>query len=178
MFFYIGLKGIVNSLLKSLPTLFNVLPVIGLFLVTFGILGIQFFKGKVSYCNDKNVNIVFKKQCKGKFKLDGKMTDREWITPMDNYDNIFNSMTTFFEVSFLEGFPNIMFAAIDSREEDMTPKVNNKQWVAGVFILYVVLTSFVILQLSASILVDQFIKETNFEAPKHFSTREKKWMHI
>ena len=73
------------------------------------------------------------------------MIDREWITPMDNYDNILNSMTTFFEVSFLELFPNIMFAAMDSRDEDMTPKTNNKSWVAGVFILYVVLTSFVIL---------------------------------
>lgn len=59
--FIIGLKGIVNSLLKSIPSLFNVLPVILLFLLTFGILGIQFFKGKVSYCNDKNVNIVYKK---------------------------------------------------------------------------------------------------------------------
>lgn len=54
------------------------------------------------------------------------MSNREWITPADNYNNIFNSMTTFFEVSFLELFPNIMFAAMDSRDEDMTPKINNK----------------------------------------------------
>lgn len=117
-----GLKGIVNSLLKSIPTLFNVLPVILMFLVTFGILGIQFLKGKVSYCSDKSPSINTKSECHGTFKRDGKDVHREWLTPFNNYDDIFRSMLTFFEVSFLELFPNIMFAAMDSREEDMTPK--------------------------------------------------------
>jgi len=38
----------------------------------------------------------------------------EWTIPENNYNTVFSSMTTFFEVSTLETWPDIMFAAIDS----------------------------------------------------------------
>lgn len=40
-----GMKTIVNSLLKAIPSLFNVALINILFLVVFGILGVQIFKG-------------------------------------------------------------------------------------------------------------------------------------
>jgi hypothetical protein len=40
-----GMKTIVNSLLKAIPSLFNVALINILFFVVFGILGVQIFKG-------------------------------------------------------------------------------------------------------------------------------------
>jgi hypothetical protein len=47
-----GMKTIVNSLLKAIPSLFNVALINILFLVVFGILGVQIFKGQIGLCND------------------------------------------------------------------------------------------------------------------------------
>lgn len=40
-----GIKTVVNALLESIPSLINVLLIVMLFLLVFGILGIQLFKG-------------------------------------------------------------------------------------------------------------------------------------
>lgn len=55
-----GIKTVVNSLLKSIPSLMNVMLIIFLFLLVFGILGVQMFKGAVSYCNDGSSEILNK----------------------------------------------------------------------------------------------------------------------
>ena len=51
-FYFIGIKTVVNSLLLSIPSLLNVLLIILLFLLVFGILGVQLFKGGIAFCND------------------------------------------------------------------------------------------------------------------------------
>jgi len=52
-----GIKTVVNSLLKSIPALLNVLLIVLLFLMVFGILGIQLFKGRLGFCNDDDPSI-------------------------------------------------------------------------------------------------------------------------
>lgn len=100
-----GMKLVVNSILASIPNLINVFLISILFYFVFGVLGISMLMGKVSFCNvDGDLD---KLQC---LAIEGG----EWVTPENNYNNVFASMTTFFEVSTLETWPDIMFAAIDS----------------------------------------------------------------
>ena len=51
-----GIKTVVNSLLLSIPALLNVLLIVLLFLMVFGILGIQLFMGKLGDCNDHELD--------------------------------------------------------------------------------------------------------------------------
>mmetsp|Transcript_16780 Transcript_16780/g.11928 ORF Transcript_16780/g.11928 Transcript_16780/m.11928 type:complete len:115 (+) Transcript_16780:2846-3190(+) len=95
----VGMKIAVNSLLKSIPGLANVLLISLLFYFTFGIIGVQMLKGRVSECSDPS--FVWKQDC-----IDNGY---EWLTPVNNYNNILWSMLTFFEVSTLEMWPNIMY---------------------------------------------------------------------
>jgi len=60
-----GMKTVVNSLLKSIPQLFNVLMISLLFYLVFGILGVQLFKGAIGSCNDES--IIHKEECVGAF---------------------------------------------------------------------------------------------------------------
>jgi len=73
-------------------------------------------------CSDlDDGNIVDKAGCVGKYKvdildfngdpIDFEMVDREWIVPSNNYDNVLESMSTFFEISTLEMWPDMMFLA-------------------------------------------------------------------
>ena len=55
-----GIKTVVNALLESIPALINVLLIVMLFLLVFGILGIQLFKGQLGICNDGSEEIMYK----------------------------------------------------------------------------------------------------------------------
>ena len=52
-----GIKTVVNALLHSIPSLLNVLLIIILFLLVFGILGVQLLKGTIGFCNDEDESI-------------------------------------------------------------------------------------------------------------------------
>lgn len=52
-----GMKNVVNSLLRSIPQLFNVLLISCLFYLVFGILGVQLFMGSMGHCSDPEVTI-------------------------------------------------------------------------------------------------------------------------
>lgn len=109
-----GMKNVVNSLLRSIPQLFNVLLISVLFYLVFGILGVQLFRGALGSCN--NPNVTNKNQCIGTY-LDEELgfeTEAKWTVPYNNYDDIFHSSVTFFEVSTLEMWPDFMWAAVDS----------------------------------------------------------------
>jgi hypothetical protein len=69
-----GMRVVVNSLLTSIPNLLNVMLISLLFFLVFGILGVQLFKGSLSFCNDIDINYKF--NCTGTFILDGDQTDR------------------------------------------------------------------------------------------------------
>ena len=102
--------------------------IILLFLLVFGILGVQLFQGGIGWCNDEADFIKQKSDCRGWYwadienevdvKIGTYRVDREWIVPFNNYDNVFRSMITFFEISTLEMWPTNMFNAIDSVGED------------------------------------------------------------
>lgn len=58
-----GIKTVVNSLLNAIPALLNVLMIIVLFLLVFGILGVQLFKGCIAYCTNPDESITDKASC-------------------------------------------------------------------------------------------------------------------
>jgi len=47
-----GIKTVVNSLLEAIPALVNVVMIIVMFLLVFGILGVQLFSGSIATCNN------------------------------------------------------------------------------------------------------------------------------
>jgi len=60
-----GIKTVVNSLLEAIPALINVILIIFLFLLVFGILGVQLFSGAIAFCNDPSESIKTKEDCLG-----------------------------------------------------------------------------------------------------------------
>ena len=111
------MKTVVNSMLKSIPSLINVLLISLLFYLVFGILSVQLFKGTYGRCNDDSVDN--KSQCTGTYVNEvGETVPRVWDTPPDNMNNILSAMMTLFEVSSLEMWPDAMFRAMDSRDVD------------------------------------------------------------
>ena len=86
------MRIVVNSLLSSIPNIANVFLVSILFYYVFGILAMQLMSGKLSTCT--LTQYLDKKSC--------ICNNGEWVPNVYNYNNIFQSMLIFFEVSTLE----------------------------------------------------------------------------
>jgi hypothetical protein len=82
--------------------------------------------------------------------------NREWIVSANNYDNIFLSMITFFEISTLEMWPDMMYSAVDTVGADMVPIEKNREWVSIIYIIFIFFTTFFIMNLFISVIVDKF----------------------
>jgi hypothetical protein len=88
-------------------------------------------------------------------------------------------MMTFFEISTLEMWPGMMYEAIDSVDLDKTPKLNNNVMISGVFILYIFVTTFFIMNLFISVIVDKFNEEIKKrQGADNFSNEQKEWVKI
>jgi len=179
-----GIKTVVNSLLLSIPSLLNVMLIIMLFLLVFGILGVQFWKGAIAWCTNDDPDIQDKQQCidagiylkpiyneVGQVQLYAQEKG-EWITPFNNYNNVMYSMITFFEVSTLEMWPDVMHNAVDSVGLDQRMIPDNKPQVSIVFVIYIFFTTFFVMNLFISVIVDKFNDEIKKRQGAHNFTEE------
>ena len=119
------LRMVVNSMFRSVPTIVNVLILLLMFWLVFGILGLQLFGGKFYSCSDGDMGSAqecagtYLQQCTdplGDCPVDFMMiTERKWTSPRGwGFDNMAQAMVTLFEVSTLEMWLDIMYWAIDS----------------------------------------------------------------
>ena len=104
---------------------------------------------------------------------------RVWETPFNNYDNILYSMMTFFEIATLEMWPDMMYAAIDSTTIDHVPKLDNNKFISLIFIIYIFFTTFFIMNLFISVIVDKFNEEIKKrQGADNFTDEQKEWVKI
>lgn len=181
-----GIKTVVNALLESIPSLLNVLLIVLLFLLVFGILGLQLFMGALGFCSDETIE--WKKDCIGNYTVqhyDAEMRlaavslAREWRVPFNNYDNVLYSMITFFEIAGLEMWPARMYAAVDSVELDHGPVTDNNKGIAFIYVVYIFLTTFFIMNLFVSVIVDKFNDEIKKrQGSDQFTAEQKEWVKI
>ena len=109
-----GLKIQVVSLLNSIPGILNLLAITLLLLMIFGIQGVNFFAGKMYYCNMENMpKSVWPKV---KSKWDCYDFGGEWLRYESNFDNVGNAMLTMFTMMTTEGWINVMWLAVDATE--------------------------------------------------------------
>lgn len=88
-----------------------------------------------------------------------KQVEREWTVPINNYDSILSSMLTFFEISTLEMWPDMMFDAQDSVGLDMVLEYKHRPPIALLYVIYIFFTTFFIMNLFISVIVDKFNDE-------------------
>jgi len=86
-------------------------------------------------------------------------TKTEWLVPINNYDDIFSSMLTFFEISTLEMWPDMMFNAVDSVAYDHVGVHQYRPPIALLYVIYIFFTTFFIMNLFISVIVDKFNDE-------------------
>ena len=88
-------------------------------------------------------------------------------------------MVTFFEVSTLEMWPSVMFKASDGVNIDHVPIRDNKPEVSILFIIFIFVTTFFIMNLFVSVIVDKFNEEIKKrQGADNFTLEQKEWVKI
>lgn len=171
---YKNLRIVVLALLESIGGLINVLIVILMVWVMFGILGINLLKGKMGYCDlgeGRSYYGVSLAQC--------GPAGGVWRTWGWNFDNIFNALVTLFILSSLEGWPNIMFTALDSDAPERGPSLKANYWIFVFFVVFILVGALFLMNLFVGVIFFQFTAEQDKEKSKSlmFMTEDQeKWM--
>jgi len=80
----------------------------------------------------------------------------EWKNSERNFDDILAAIPVLFEIITTEGWLEVMYSAIDSRELDEQPKRDHNKWMAIVFISFIITGNIFILNLFVGIVIDKF----------------------
>nr|XP_046270866.1 sodium channel protein type 4 subunit alpha B isoform X1 [Scatophagus argus] len=156
-----GMRVVVNALVGAIPSIFNVLLVCLIFWLIFSIMGVNLFAGKFYYCFNKTSGEIFdpqdvnnKTEC---FALiEENFTEVRWKNVKVNYDNVGIGYLSLLQVATFKGWMDIMYAAVDSRDEDSQPMYEANLYMYLYFVCFIIFGSFFTLNLFIGVIIDNF----------------------
>ncbi|NWX53530.1 SCN5A protein, partial [Promerops cafer] len=173
-----GMRVVVNALLGAIPSIMNVLLVCLIFWLIFSIMGVNLFAGKFGKCvnmTDENSvldnNIKNKTDC-GIYNNTGKIF---WVNVKVNFDNVGSGYLALLQVATFKGWMDIMYAAVDSREKDDQPEMENSLSMYVYFVFFIIFGSFFTLNLFVGVIIDNFNQQKKkISGEDIFMTEEQK----
>ncbi|XP_035871899.1 voltage-dependent L-type calcium channel subunit alpha-1S isoform X2 [Phyllostomus discolor] len=163
-----GLKHVVQCVFVAIRTIGNIVLVTTLLQFIFACIGVQLFKGKFFYCTDPSK--MTEDECRGPYYVykDGDPTQielrpREWMHSDFHFDNVLSAMMSLFTVSTFEGWPQLLYRAIDSYEEDKGPVYNHRVEMAVFFIIYIILIAFFMMNIFVGFVIVTFQEQGETE---------------
>uniref|UniRef100_A0A2K6G431 Voltage-dependent L-type calcium channel subunit alpha n=1 Tax=Propithecus coquereli TaxID=379532 RepID=A0A2K6G431_PROCO len=163
-----GLKHVVQCMFVAISTIGNIVLVTTLLQFMFACIGVQLFKGKFYSCTD--LSKMTEEECRGHYYVykDGDPTQvelrrREWVHSDFHFDNVLSAMMSLFTVSTFEGWPQLLYKAIDSHKEDVGPVYNNRVEMAIFFVIYIILIAFFMMNIFVGFVIVTFQEQGETE---------------
>ncbi|KAJ0064443.1 hypothetical protein NL108_006491, partial [Boleophthalmus pectinirostris] len=156
-----GLKHVVQCVFVAIRTIGNIMIVTTLLQFMFACIGVQLFKGKFYRCTDEAKHTP--EQCKGTFVIykDGDVNqpmvrERIWHNSDFNFDNVLMGMMALFTVSTFEGWPALLYKAIDANGENAGPIYNYRVEISIFFIVYIIIIAFFMMNIFVGFVIITF----------------------
>ncbi|XP_044025243.1 calcium channel, voltage-dependent, L type, alpha 1D subunit, a isoform X3 [Siniperca chuatsi] len=156
-----GLKHVVQCVFVAIRTIGNIMIVTTLLQFMFACIGVQLFKGKFYRCTDEAKSSP--EECKGTYILykDGDVNQptihkRLWSNSDFNFDNVLMAMMALFTVSTFEGWPALLYKAIDSNRENLGPIYNYRVEISIFFIIYIIIIAFFMMNIFVGFVIVTF----------------------
>ncbi|KAF0297828.1 Voltage-dependent calcium channel type D subunit alpha-1 [Amphibalanus amphitrite] len=159
-----GLKHVVQCVIVAIKTIWNIMLVTCLLEFMFAVIGVQLFKGKFFFCNDRSK--LTELECRGQYIefAEGDVSrpntvEREWTKNDFHFDDVGKAMLTLFTVSTFEGWPNLLYTSIDSHTEDEGPIYNYRPMVAIYYFIYIIIIAFFMVNIFVGFVIVTFQSE-------------------
>ncbi|KAJ1069131.1 hypothetical protein K5549_000442 [Capra hircus] len=173
-----GLKHVVQCVFVAIRTIGNIMIVTTLLQFMFACIGVQLFKRSVlseSYLTAvwlwlwasgdpvRTVGWGAGRPRRGLFILykDGDVDspvvrERIWQNSDFNFDNVLSAMMALFTVSTFEGWPALLYKAIDSNGENVGPVYNYRVEISIFFIIYIIIVAFFMMNIFVGFVIVTF----------------------
>ncbi|GIM16367.1 hypothetical protein Vretimale_19029, partial [Volvox reticuliferus] len=186
-----GMRRVVETLIRSIPTLSEVL-LFGVFQFgLFGILGVQLFAGKMSVCSQEVINgtrVEHKSQCVqgvtyvcGEYDMcpdPGSEAVRWWGPKLRNFDNLGSALLTLFTVVTLDGYMAVARSCMDAVGVDHVPEENHAPYMGLYVLVFIFLGSFFWVNLLVSVIIDHYARIVAEEGDLLISKQAKEYIRI
>uniref|UniRef100_A0A8B9NS13 Voltage-dependent L-type calcium channel subunit alpha n=1 Tax=Accipiter nisus TaxID=211598 RepID=A0A8B9NS13_9AVES len=156
-----GLKHVVQCVFVAIRTIGNIMIVTTLLQFMFACIGVQLFKGKFYRCTDEAKQNP--EECRGIYivykdgDVDNPMVkERVWQNSDFNFDNVLSAMMALFTVSTFEGWPALLYKAIDSNGENVGPVYNYRVEISIFFIIYIIIIAFFMMNIFVGFVIVTF----------------------
>ncbi|XP_066580597.1 voltage-dependent L-type calcium channel subunit alpha-1C isoform X2 [Amia ocellicauda] len=156
-----GLKHVVQCVFVAIRTIGNIVIVTTLLQFMFACIGVQLFKGKFYSCTDGSKQT--EPECRGYYIVykEGDVNqpdkaERKWEKSEFNFDNVLTGMMALFTVSTFEGWPGLLYKAIDSHAEDVGPIYNYRVEISIFFIIYIIIIAFFMMNIFVGFVIVTF----------------------
>ncbi|XP_051974116.1 voltage-dependent L-type calcium channel subunit alpha-1C-like isoform X2 [Xyrauchen texanus] len=156
-----GLKHVVQCVFVAIRTIGNIVIVTSLLQFMFACIGVQLFKGKFFSCSDTSKQT--QADCRGSYieYKDGNVgkpekAQRLWENSDFNFDDVLKGMMALFAVSTFEGWPGLLYKAIDSHAEDVGPIYNYRVIISIFFIVYIIIIAFFMMNIFVGFVIVTF----------------------
>ncbi|XP_016406191.1 voltage-dependent L-type calcium channel subunit alpha-1C-like isoform X9 [Sinocyclocheilus rhinocerous] len=156
-----GLKHVVQCVFVAIRTIGNIVIVTTLLQFMFACIGVQLFKGKFFYCTDTSKQT--QTECRGSYILykhgnvgKPEKAQRSWENSDFNFDDVLQGMMALFAVSTFEGWPGLLYRAIDSHAEDVGPIYNYRVIISIFFIIYIIIIAFFMMNIFVGFVIVTF----------------------
>ncbi|XP_017265131.1 voltage-dependent L-type calcium channel subunit alpha-1D isoform X2 [Kryptolebias marmoratus] len=163
-----GLKNVVQCVFVAIRTIGNILIVTTLLQFMFACIGVQLFKGRFYSCTDEAKHTP--EECKGTFVVykNGDMNhpmvkERVWENSDFNFDNVLMGMLALFTVSTFEGWPLILYRAVDANAINRGPIYNYRVEISIFFIIYIIIIAFFMMNIFVGFVIITFREQGEAE---------------
>lgn len=151
-----GLALVFSSLVNSLPSIRNVAFIAVLVWIIYAILGTSLFNGSMYACTADEWGDISFSGPEIRNRTECLERGFAWTTPDENFDNLWNSMVTLFEVATVDNWDSIMFRGVDAVGFDTAPHPNRQPVMIIYFCSYIVIMSFFLINVFTSVMIDTF----------------------
>lgn len=172
-----GLKISIRTLGVALPGIFNVILVTFLFLFICGIIGVNYFKGRLFDCvgDSDMMPLTYIQLGLADNKWDCINFGGEWVRGFLNFDDVFNAMRTFFVVATSVSWSDIMYRACGIRGFDMTLSDKIELPIAAIFFVTVVIIgNFFLMNLFVGVIISTYNREKELAGKDYMKSKDQK----
>ncbi|KAM7002350.1 sodium channel protein type 4 subunit alpha B-like [Tautogolabrus adspersus] len=142
-----GLRVVVQTLVRTLPSLVNGVLVFLVVWLLYSILGVNLFAGKFWYCFNETSEEIFisddvenKTQCME--LIYENFTDTRWKNNKLNFDSVANGYLSLMIMAMSTSWFDVMYAAVDSKQVESQPEYEYRPHMYLYFLFFIISTFF------------------------------------
>uniref|UniRef100_A0A8C0VWL7 Voltage-dependent L-type calcium channel subunit alpha n=1 Tax=Cyanistes caeruleus TaxID=156563 RepID=A0A8C0VWL7_CYACU len=155
-----GLKHVVQCVFVAIRTIGNIMIVTTLLQFMFASCILHILHFVIAFCFYAKQN---PEECRGIYivykdgDVDSPMVkERVWQNSDFNFDNVLSAMMALFTVSTFEGWPALLYKAIDSNGENVGPVYNYRVEISIFFIIYIIIIAFFMMNIFVGFVIVTF----------------------